>query len=469
MVSLIKSNLLIPIRSVTMTFFIFLLLSMASPASGQSSYSWKVGGHKSRITPESPLWMAGYASRDQPAQGKYGDLWLKVLALEDQQGNRVIMVSSDLLGFPKRMSDDIRTAIYQQYGLSRSQVILNSSHTHSGPVLEAALFDIYPLKDQDRRAISAYSQKLEKTVVESVGKALANMKPSKLYSGKGTARFQVNRRNNKESDIHLLTELKGPMDHAVPVIKISDMQDRLTHILFGYACHPTVLSDYQWSGDFPGYAQEALETNHPGAMALFFQGAAGDQNPLPRRSLSLAVQYGNTLAAAVDQVLAEKMTPLASAIQHAYQEIDLALQPPPGREELKNMVTEQQGYMKTWALRMLEEIKDQKPIPTSHPFPLQILKLGEYTIFNMGGEATIGYANKLKEKYGPDIFVMAYSNDVMGYIPTEKILEEGGYEGYSSQMVYGLPNAWKPGLEEQILDAFDTLARQIQISPLKSK
>ena len=64
---------------------------------------------------------------------------------------------------------------------------------------------------------------------------------------------------------------------------------------------------------------------------------------------------------------------------------------------------------------------------------------------------------------------LAYSNDVMGYIPTEKILEEGGYEGYSSQMVYGLPNAWKPGLEEQILDAFDTLARQIQISPLKSK
>lgn len=428
---------------------------------GQNGPVWKTGTDKFQITPKDPLWMAGYAHRDQPAQGTYSELWIKVLAFEDPEGNQSVLLTSDLLGFPKKMSETIRTAIFQKYGLSKSQVILNSSHTHSGPVLAAALFDIYPLNAQQRAEVEAYSKQLEADIVESVGNALQRMQASRVYAGNGTARFQVNRRNNKESDIHLLTELKGPIDHAVPVIKVTDLQDRVTAVAFGYACHPTVLSSYFWSADFPGYAQEELEKNHPGAMALFFQGAAGDQNPLPRRTLPLAKQYGKELAAAVERVLEEEMQPLEPKLRYAYQEVDLALNDPMSPKTLEKMASNESGYMKQWAERMLFEQRQGIRPAATYPFPIQIWALGDQLLFSMGGEATIGYANRLKARYGIAAFVLSYSNDVMAYIPTETILREGGYEGYSSQMVYGLHNTWKPGLEEQILASFDQLAQQI--------
>lgn len=458
-----KNPIKSPISSPLPVLILLLVLFVAIPLHGQNNMVWKVGTDKFKITPQTPLWMAGYGHRDQPAQGKYSELWVKVLAFEDQQGNTAVLLTSDLLGIPGKMSEKIRTALYQQYGLTKTQVILNSSHTHSGPVLEAALYDIYPLNEQQLQHISDYSQHLEQDIVESVGRALENRKPSRVYAGNGTARFQVNRRNNKESEIHLLTELKGPIDHAVPVIKVTDLQGRLTAILFGYACHPTVLSQYSWSADYPGYAQETLEANHPGAMALFFQGAAGDQNPLPRRTLPLARQYGKELAASVERVLEEDMKSLDPDLSYAYEEIDLALNPPMSRETLEIMIANESGYMKRWAERMLEE-QQQGLIPaSSYPFPIQVWELGEQVLFSMGGESTIGYANRLKAKYGPEVFVLAYSNDVMGYIPTEIILQEGGYEGYSSQMVYGLHNTWKAGLEEQILASFDALARQLNV------
>lgn len=432
--------------------FLFGLLMAASlPLCGHPTMTWKIGTDKFKITPETPMWIAGYAHRDQPATGKYSDLWVKVVAFEDQQENIAVLLTSDLLGFPCKMSEAIRKALYQQYSLSKSQVILNSSHTHSGPVLEAALFDIYPLDKEQRQRISAYSRQLVLDIVESVGRALAKRQPSQVYAANGTARFQVNRRNNKEGEIHQLNELKGPIDHAVPVIKVTNLKSTITAVIFGYACHPTVLNHYSWSADFPGYAQETLEATHPGAMALFFQGAAGDQNPLPRRSLPLARQYGKELAAAIERVMEEKMKSLQPELRYAYQEIELSLNPPMSRETLESMMVNEKGYVKRWAKRMLKE-QNLGTIPrSSYPFPVQVWKLGDQVLFAMGGESTIGYATRLKAKYGPEVFVMAYSNDVMGYIPTEVILKEGGYEGYTSQMVYGLPNSWKGGWKSKYM------------------
>src|SRR5690606_15294951 len=116
--------------------------------------------------------------------------------------------------------------------------------------------------------------------------SLKNQFEARIYSGSSITRFAVNRRNNKEADILTLSELKGPFDHSVPVIKVVDKSDQVKALLFGYACHPTVLSEYQISGDYPTYAQMSLEKKFPGAQAMFFIGAAGDQNPLPRRSVA---------------------------------------------------------------------------------------------------------------------------------------------------------------------------------------
>ena len=112
---------------------------------------------------------------------------------------------------------------------------------------------------------------------------------------------------------------------------------------FGYACHPTVLGIYQFSGDYPGFAQIELEKMYPGATEMFFQGAGGDQNPLPRGSIPLAKQYGLELAAAVDRVIKEDTIKLEPKISTAYSEIELKFSTLPTAEELMKIENESKG------------------------------------------------------------------------------------------------------------------------------
>jgi neutral ceramidase len=419
------------------------------------------------ITPKEPQWMAGYASRTHVSDGKLHDLWAKALALEDENGKQAVLVTSDLLGFPKTLSDRIRDRLNHQFKLSKAQIILNSSHTHSGPVLGHALYDIYPLDAQELARIERYSKQLEDQIVTLVGQAFRKMEAVELFSQNGVTRFQVNRRNNKEGALPTQTDLNGPNDYAVPVIKVVDAAGKLKAIAFGYACHPTVLDLYQWSGDYVGFAQLELEKAHPGATALFFQGAAGDQNPLPRRTVPLARQYGRELAAAVDRVLDEPMRKLPAELHTAYSEIELPLATPPSEAELTKTIQENEGYIKRWATRMLAEKQQGKPVRTSYPYPLQVWQLGSQPILCFGGELLIEYAIACKKRFGPDIFVLGYSNDVMGYIPSATVLQEGGYEGASSQMVYGLPGVWAPAVPNLIYQEINRLAEEAGIQTVK--
>ncbi|ADB36666.1 neutral/alkaline non-lysosomal ceramidase N-terminal domain-containing protein [Spirosoma linguale] len=445
-------------------WLLWLAVFIDIPASAQG---WKAGTARVIITPKEPLWQAGYASRTHPADGKLHDLWAKALALEDSTGKRAVLVTTDMLGFPKAMSDRIRARLNSQFGLSKAQVILNSSHTHSGPVLDNALQDIYPLDAKEQAKIDRYSRWLESQIVTLAGQALTKLEPVKLFAQNGVTRFQVNRRNNKEGALVGQSELKGPNDYAVPVIKLVDAAGTLKAIVFGYACHPTVLDLYQWSGDYAGFAQLELEKAHPGVTALFFQGAAGDQNPLPRRTIPLARQYGRELAAAVDRVLDESMRNLPPQLRTAYSEIELPLSAPPSEAELTKTSQDGESYMKRWATRLLAEKKQGKPFLTSYPYPLQIWQLGNQPILSFGGELVVQYALDCKKRFGQDIFVMGYANDVMGYIPSVTILQEGGYEGATSQMVYGLPSSWAPEVPNLIDREINRLAEQIGLTTLK--
>ena len=428
-----------------------------------NSFSWKAGVSKIDITPDQPLWMAAYGSRTSPSEGTLHPIWVKALALEDAQGNQSVVITSDLLGFPKAMSDNIRQSVESRYGLTKAQVILNSSHTHTGPVLGDALFDIYPVDEEGRQRIADYTRKLTADIVDLIGKALENLEPAQLFSQNGVARFQVNRRNNVEALQHRISDLNGPNDYAVPVIKVAKPNGDLIAILFGYACHPTVLSLNQWSGDYPGYAQIQLEKDHPGVQAMFFQGGGGDQNPIPRRTIPLARQYGRTLAAAVDRVLEEEMKPLESVLKVAYTEVDVNLETAPTEEELAHFCESASGYQKRWGERLLQETKEGKQQFDKYPYPLQIWTLGDQSIFTLGGELLIGYTIRLKEIFGYDSFVMGYTNDVMSYIPTARVLHEGGYEGAHAQMVYGMPAKWSYDIESTIIKGMVDLARSIDL------
>lgn len=427
------------------------LISINTVVCGQNG--WKAGVARTIITPKENIWMAGFAARTKPAEGKMHDLWAKAVALQDAKGNKSLLITSDILGFPKDVSDFIREEIRKKHGLTKAQIILNSSHTHSGPVLNKALEDIYPITPEHQDKINRYTSNLANDILKLADNALKNLEPVSLHSANGVTRFQVNRRNNPANLLTVLPELKGPNDYAVPVIKLTNAKGDLKAIIFGYACHPTVLGGLQWSGDYPGFAQIELEKNHPGTTALFFQGASGDQNPLPRHTEALAKQFGLELAAAVDRVLEEDMKELKPELATSYTEIDLKFAKTPTAEDFKAARNSSVSYVKKWAERLENQVKNNEKLPVTYPYPVQAWKLGHQALINLGGEVTIEYSIKIKKIFGVDTFVMAYSNDVMGYIPSLTVLREGGYEGDSSQMVYGLPSVWEPSIESSILQA----------------
>lgn len=427
----------------------------AAPGS-DDAYLWKAGVARVVITPEYPVWMAGYSSRTSPSDGKLHDLWAKALVLEDASGNRSLLVTMDLLSIPKDFSDELRGWVKERYGLDNGRIILSTSHTHSGPVISRALKDIYPMGDSDWETVDRYTGELKGLLHGLIDQAMERLQPAYLSTGNGILRFQVNRRNNKENSITPLTELKGPNDYSVPVMKIERADNSLLAILFGYACHPTTLAINQLSGDYPGFAQIELEKLYPGATAMFFQGGGADQNPIPRRSIPLAKQYGKELAAAVERVLSEDMERQESVLTTGYAEIDLPFEKPLPVSELEK-IAQGKDYQARWAAGMLHDIRSGNPFISSYPYPVGFWRMGQQTLFVLGGELLISYTISLKEIYGQNIFVMGYANDVVGYIPGKKVLEEGGYEGDTSQRVYGLPAKWDPSIETLIIEGIKGL------------
>jgi len=188
-------------------------------------------------------------------------------------------------------------------------------------------------------------------------------------------------------------------------------------------------------------------------------------NPMPRRTVPLAKQHGLTLAVAVDRVLQEeKMKRLSPVLLAAYQEIELPLTAAPAKEELLKIAAQDEiYYYKRWAKRMLDEMeKGQGPIK-SHPYPLQVWNIGGQPLMSLGGELVSEYAIGLKRMFGQDIFVMGYANYVPAYIPSVTIIREGGYEGDTSQRVYGLPGKWSEEIEPLIYQGMKALAISVDV------
>lgn len=441
-----------------------LALLSGSMLFGATDGGWMAGVARVDITPGGPMWLAGYAARDHEAEGVLHPLWIKALALQDAGGNKAVLLSSDLLGIPKAMSDRIRDRLRERLGLERAQIILNSSHTHSGPVLDESLLCIYPIDARGLDNVKRYSDALESRVAAVVEEAFGAMTPVALASANGVARFAVNRRNNKEAEILDTHDFNGPVDHAVPVLRVTGPDGALLALVFGYACHGTVLDTYQWCGDYAGFAQIALEQAHPGCTALYFAGCGADQNPLPRRTVALAEKYGKDLAAAVECALTGSMQPLEPTMQTAYTEKELLLQTPPAREELVKFAETAASYNRKAAEELIAQLDAGESLRTSYPYPVTLWRLGGQTLVAFGGEVVVDYAIFVKKLLGRDAFVMGYSNDLMSYIPSARILQEGGYEGETAQLLYGMPAKWQQDIEQRILDAVTELAASLGVA-----
>lgn len=454
------------------SLFIILLLTASSLL---AQPFWKTGAATSIITPDLPLWMAGYGSRTNVARGAVHPLWIKALALEDANGQRGVVLSTDTLGIPQSIHATVTRRLKEELGLDPRQIMMHASHTHCGPALRRALYDAYPIGENEIASIEIYSKRLENELVAVVKKAFEQLAPSILSAGSGLTRFAVNRRNNLEEQVPALratNALKGPVDHSVPVLAVRTPQGALKAVVFGYACHNTTLSFDQWCGDYAGFAQAALERSHPGVVALFYMGCGADQNPLPRRELRLAERYGQMLASAVEETLLLPSTPLVPRLRTAMTLVPLKFGPPPTRAELESMSAGPTNGTTRWASRLLSEIRAGHEFKRHYDYPVQVWKLGDQQWWlALGGEVVVDYSLLFKKEFGPSVWVAAYCNDVMAYIPSERVLREDtpprassrwGYEGNTSMYVYGIPaHRWAEGIEADIASGVRRLAQSI--------
>lgn len=433
----------------------------------QPSAGWKAGIAKAVITPDTPVWLAGYGSKRVP-DGKLHDLWMKAIALEDAAGHRAVMVTSDFQGIPKSMSDVVFAELKTQLGLQRHQVMLTFSHNHCGPRVGDDLVDYYPVEDDQVALIADYTALMQRRMVQMIGEAIADLQPAVLQVGTGTATFAVNRRNNKEADVPaLLAEgrpLVGPVDHTVPIMTVTRPDGTLSAVLFGYACHPTTLSFTTWCGDYPGFAQLELERRFPGTTAMFVNTCGGDQNPLPRRSVELCERYGQMLAVGVVQGLERPMKTVSSQLSTAYTPVALDYLQVVSREELDTASHDANAIRARWASRLRSRLDEGVVFDRSYPYPLHAWRLGEeMLVIGMGAETVVDYSLRFRKEFGEGTWVCGYADDMIAYIPSRRVWEEGGYEGGSSLYEYGRPAfRWAGDVEQRIADAVDKLVKEVR-------
>lgn len=443
---------------VRVNFLLALLacLFVSGPAaSADDSAGWKAGFSRVVITPDEPTWMSGYAGRTAPAEGKIHDLYARVIALRDPAGHTAAMIATDAIGVPPSMTKVVSQAAAEKHGLKRDDLMFTCSHTHCGPCMDDRLTIALELSPDELAKVMRFQETLNRKLIAAIDQAIGDLQPAQLATGIGRAEFATNRRAPIGT---------GPIDQEVPVLRVLSADGKtLRGMVYGYACHNTVMGFQQYSGDYAGFASLYLEDRHPGATALFFTGCGADQNPLPRRKLELCEKYGRMLGVAVDQVLGGSMQPVTGELKTALATVDLDLARTPAKEELEMKSQSSDKYVKGIASRLLARINAGKPLEWPYPYPVQVWRLGnEVTWVALGGEVVVDYSLRLKRELGPGkTWVTGYANDVMAYIPSERVLAEGGYEGESSMNFYQFPSKWAPGLEEKIVGLVHQLAGQL--------
>lgn len=440
--------------------------ALASDATAADA-PYKAGVASKVITPTEPIWMAGYASRTKPAEGKTHDLYAKALCVEDATGTRLVLVTTDLIGIPRALGEAVAAEAEKKHGLKRANLILSASHTHSGPVIRENLVDMYPMTKEQAAKVEEYTRKLQSDLVAVIGESMKELKPAALKYGAGMATFAVNRREPTEKGIINGRNPAGPVDHTVPVLSV-EVSGKPVAVVFGYACHNTTVSFNNWCGDYAGFAQLEVQKAVPGAIAMFWTGCGADANPLPRGNLKLCEEYGKELAKAAVEAL-KTAKPITGNFASKYEVIPLKFDAVLTKQQLTADALSKSLAVQKRAERLLKELEaNGKLSDTYSHYPVQAWAIGDQVLWvALGGEVVIDYNLRLKKDVPTSraLWVMGYANDVMAYIPSARVLKEGGYEADSSQIYYGMPGKWSPSIEDAIVAKVKELAHAV--APLK--
>jgi hypothetical protein len=410
--------------------------------------------------------LAGYAGRQQPFTRVDHRLYAKAMAIQDHAGNRALLITADIIGFPATVTEPICAAISKQTGLRRDQILLNASHTHSGPIVTRDLKMDMP--DEQRQRIKANTDRLEKIVIQIGIDAWQDLQPARLAWGRGVANFAMNRREFTDRGVRLGVNPAGTVDRSVPVLRVNNPDGSLRAAVFGYACHGTTITNKSLaiSADYAGFAQDTIEQAFPNAQSMFIMGCAGDTNPYPRLVEGIEKTHGKELGDEVVRLVNTDLKKLNGPIRTAFEHVDLSLQPLMTRAEAEALAKSgSSSWLRYVASESIKMIEQGKTIPKTFPAPMAAWRFGDsLTLIGISGEVVVEYVRLTEDAIGPrDLWVAGYCNDVYGYLPSKRILREGGYE------TRGLYRAgvglFAPEAQDQTIESIKRLAKKVGRTP----
>jgi putative membrane-bound dehydrogenase-like protein len=406
-----------------------------------------VGVARVDITPDYPVRLNGFASRKTESTGIRQHIWAKALTFGGfYDDGPAVLIAVDTLGIPDKLHESVAAKL-AAHGVKRERLAITATHTHTAPMVNnvsPTLFGM-AIPPEHQARIDRYSDILAEQLVSVALAALKNRQPSRLAWGVGKVGVAMNRRTKG-----------GPVDHDLPLLTVRGLDRRLRAIWVSYACHCVTLSDFKISGDWAGYAQEIIERNHPACMALVSIGCGADANPnsgVTGDKADIAEKQGLEIATEVERLLASPLTAIAGPVVVKHERIDLPLAdlPPRAQWEEKARRTDATGYHARVQLARLDR---GESLLTQITYPIQSWTFGDrLAMLFLPGEVVVDYSLRLKRELdGRRLWINAYANHCPGYVPSERILKEGGYEGGGAMTYYDIPGPYAAGLEQKIVD-----------------
>lgn len=410
-----------------------------------------IGVAKVDITPEYPIRLTGYGNRREEYDVVEQRIWAKAIAIGADSEEPAILITVDNCGIPDSMRAEVLSRLAKKAGIKPDRFAICFSHTHCAPCLSGALVNIFSLDipDKHQAHIDRYSLELTNKLEEVSLAALAERKPGLLTWSTGSVSFARNRR----------AAWGGPVDHSMPVMFVHSPEGNLRAIFANYACHATTLSFNNIHGDWPGTAMEAIEREHSGVIAMVSIGCGADQNPHPRGTVELAWKHGVEVAAEVSRLLKGDRTPIRGQLTSQDKNIFLPYDTLPTREawgKLAASTTPQVAYA---ARKNAARLDSGKTLLTELAYRVQVWNFGnDLAMVFLPGEVTVDYQLRLKVELDPKrLWVNAYANDAPCYIPSERVLAEGGYEGATAMVYYDRPAKFASGIEDRIVNTVHEL------------
>ena len=402
------------------------------------------------------------------AEGVLDDLYVRALALQCGE-TKAVVLSLDHCGVVQALTDEFRKCVAEATGISADAVFISASHTHTGPMLTAALDD--PLQME-------YFCTVCHKVADAAMLALQDMKPARMGWGVGEApniafvrRFRMKDgsvRTNPGVDNPEILHPIGDVDERVTVLRF-DQEAGKSLVLIHFSNHPDTVGGSMISADWPGFACKTVEQAIDNTACLFFNGTMGDVNHVNVHPSGgylndmfmdfddVARGYGHTrymgrvVAAGVlqafDKVQYVDVEDLrfAQKVIHVPANVPTAEEMPEARyicklhEEGRDADLPYTGMQLTSkvsaALRMLR----LEHGPEVFDMRLSAITLGGVALLGIPGQPFNATGRSIKELEGWDLVIpCSQTNGAEGYYPTQDAYDEGGYEAGSSPFKAGV-------------------------------